>query len=188
MLVVGPAVLSLQELRPESCLGFARLGLSESLGITKRVGGQGNAADMSNTAKGPTFLNELTSVSLYKRSQGQTTRLVTVLAIVAVSVLGAVSLSQTTLSPYNESIRFGIPGIIAALGCWFGFRLVNWPRFAEFLISVQAEMDKVSWASKTEIIRATMVVLGTMFILGLALFLYDMLWFNLLSAATILGV
>ena len=45
--------------------------------------------------------------------------------------------------------------------------------FAAFLISVQAEMDKVSWSTWPELWRATVVVVGTMFLLGATLFVYD---------------
>lgn len=127
------------------------------------------------------------SVSLYKRSQGQLVRLATVLTLVAVCVLGTVSLSQTWLGAFDPPIQVGVPAALAFLGCWFAFRLVNWPRFAEFLISVQAEMDKVSWASRTELYRATLVVLGTMIVLSVLLFVYDLIWYQLLSATTILG-
>jgi preprotein translocase subunit SecE len=59
---------------------------------------------------------------------------------------------------------------------WFGYRLVNWPRFADFLIAVEAEMSKVSWPTKTELYRASMVVIFTMFFLAILLFCYDAFW------------
>ena len=73
-------------------------------------------------------------------------------------------------------IRRGIPFAIVAAGAWFAYRLVNIPRFADFLISVEAEMDKVSWASKDEVFRATVVVVTTMLFLGAVLFVYDVFW------------
>jgi preprotein translocase subunit SecE len=56
------------------------------------------------------------------------------------------------------------------------FRLVNWPNFANFLISVEAEMDKVSWASWDYLKRATGVVLVSMVVLGAYLFFCDIFW------------
>ena len=44
--------------------------------------------------------------------------------------------------------------VIAAIAAWVIFRLLNWPLFAEFLISVEAEMNRESWASKLEVARA----------------------------------
>ena len=54
--------------------------------------------------------------------------------------------------------------------------MVNYPRFADFLISVEAEMDKVSWSSKSELYRATVVVLVTMVLIGIILFVFDVIW------------
>lgn len=74
------------------------------------------------------------------------------------------------------SISVGIPVLFSAVGAWMIFRLVNWPRFADFLISVEAEMDKVSWPNRSELYRSTIVVLGTMFFLGFVLLAYDVVW------------
>jgi len=57
---------------------------------------------------------------------------------------------------------------------WLGFRIVNWPSFADFLIAVEAEMNKVSWPSRTELIRASMVVIVLMFGLTAVLYTYDL--------------
>ncbi len=73
-------------------------------------------------------------------------------------------------------IRIGIPVALSAIAVWCAFRAVNYSRFADFLISVEAEMDKVSWASRGELYRATIVVLTTMTFLGALLFVYDQLW------------
>ncbi len=64
---------------------------------------------------------------------------------------------------------------------WFGYRVVNWPRFADFLIAVEAEMNKVTWPSKDELIRASIVVIFTIFFLAIALFLFDIVWQQLFS-------
>ena len=37
-------------------------------------------------------------------------------------------------------------------------------------------MDKVSWPSKPELYRATVVVITTMVFIGIVLFFYDMFW------------
>jgi preprotein translocase subunit SecE len=69
-----------------------------------------------------------------------------------------------------------MPACLGALGMWLGYRLINWPRFADFLISVEAELNKVSWPKKTELYRASMVVIFTMALLALLLFCYDAIW------------
>ena len=61
-------------------------------------------------------------------------------------------------------------------GAWFGFRAVNLPSFADFLIAVEAEMKKVTWPGKDELVRAAIVVIFTIFFLAISLFLFDIVW------------
>jgi preprotein translocase subunit SecE len=112
------------------------------------------------------------SGSRYKRSQGRIARQATFLAILAAVAVGAWRLSggYGGDSPVG---RFVIPLAIAVLGAWAAFRVVNIPRFADFLISVEAEMNKVSWPSRGELFRASMVVLIVIFLLTAILFGYD---------------
>lgn len=122
------------------------------------------------------FWSELLAVDLYKRNQGRLARQLTAGAIGLMVVAGAYILSQGPMADYSKGVRVGVPLAISALAAWVVFRLVNYPRFAEFLISVEAEMGKVSWASKQELYRATVVVLCTMFFLAFVLFFFDFLW------------
>ena len=69
-----------------------------------------------------------------------------------------------------------IPFACLCAGFWFGYRVVNWPRFADFLIAVEAEMNKVTWPSKDELTRASIVVMFTIFFLASSLFLFDIVW------------
>jgi preprotein translocase subunit SecE len=47
------------------------------------------------------------------------------------------------------------------------------PTFADFLISVEGEMNKVSWPSRSELFRASLVVILVIFFLAALLFAYD---------------
>lgn len=69
-----------------------------------------------------------------------------------------------------------VPGLLLALGIWVAYRLVNMASFADFLIAVEAEMNKVSWPSRGELIRASAVVLVTMLVLAGVLFFFDVFW------------
>jgi preprotein translocase subunit SecE len=126
------------------------------------------------------FWSELLAVGLYKRSQGRLARQLTAAGIGAIVVAGAYVLSQGPLAGYSQNLRVGIPSLMTIAAGWVVYRLVNYPRFAEFLISVEAEMGKVSWAGKDELYRATIVVLSTMLFLGVILFFYDLLWQKIL--------
>jgi preprotein translocase subunit SecE len=126
------------------------------------------------------FWSELLTFDLYKRNQGRLARQLTAAGFGAMVVAGAYVLSQGPLHEMPRESKIGIPFLITAAAGWVIYRLVNYPRFAEFLISVEAEMGKVSWASKQELYRATIVVLSTMLFLGVILFFYDLLWQKIL--------
>ncbi len=126
------------------------------------------------------FWSELLAAGLYKRNQGRLARQLTAAGIGALVVAGTYVLSQGPLAGMERGVRVGIPLLITVAAAWVIYRLVNYPRFAEFLISVEAEMGKVSWAGKEELKRATIVVLSTMLFLGVILFVYDLLWQKIL--------
>lgn len=69
-----------------------------------------------------------------------------------------------------------IPGVLLVAGLWVAYRLVNVPAFADFLIAVEAEMNKVSWPTRAELFRSSMVVLITIFFLAAVLFGFDSFW------------
>ena len=63
-------------------------------------------------------------------------------------------------------------GFAVVLG-WLVFRIIHFPPFAEFLIATEAEMNKVSWTNKDDLIRATTVVLMTVVLMAVFLFVVD---------------
>jgi preprotein translocase subunit SecE len=65
---------------------------------------------------------------------------------------------------------------LLAVGLWLGFRIVNYPSFADFLIAVEAEMNKVSWPSRGELFRSSVVVIVVIFGLAAILLAYDIFW------------
>lgn len=128
----------------------------------------------------PPLTTELLHSSVYKRNQGRLVRQLTCLAIWIIVALGCwrlnVFLTGTIPNPRWQWLELAIPVALLAIGGWIGYRLVNWPRFADFLIAVEAEMNKVSWPSRTELIRASIVVIFTIFFLATILFLFDVVW------------
>jgi preprotein translocase subunit SecE len=110
------------------------------------------------------------NTSRYKRSQGKVARNVTLYALAAVFAVGAWKLNAMA---DNDLWRYGIPLVVLFAGWWASFRIINIPRFADFLISVEAEMNKVSWPDRAEAWRASLVVLIVIFLLAAVLFTYD---------------
>lgn len=82
-------------------------------------------------------------------------------------------------------LQFTVPLILIAATIWFAWRAVNYPTFADFLIATEAEINKVSWASRKSLIRDTIVVMTALLLLTLFLFFVDMFWGWLLSQSWI---
>lgn len=126
------------------------------------------------------FLQELFSVKLYKNSQGRIVRKLTMLAIAVLFASGAFKLYQMPFENIpvlaNDLTRACFAGFIALLGLWVGFRATHFPVFANFLISVESEMIKVSWPSPQEVYSSTIVVLVMFCILSAMIYLFDLLW------------
>lgn len=133
--------------------------------------------DIAQSSNAP-LRTELLHASVYKPTQGRIVRQLTALAVWVIVTLGCWRLYATLQGNFGAA-SYAVPAIPAVLlvaGLWFGFRVVNWPRFADFLIAVEAEMNKVTWPSKAELIRASIVVIFTIFFLAMALFLFDVVW------------
>ena len=135
-----------------------------------------------------TILSEMLSVGLYKRNQGRLSRQLTAAGVALIAVAGAYRLSQEVLLQYTPLVRFLIPAAVTVLGLWIAFRVVNVPRFAEFLISVEGEMNKVAWSSKAELYRATVVVIAVMAFMMLILKVFDALWVFVFTSIGVLRV
>ncbi len=131
------------------------------------------------------FLQELFHVGLYKRSQGRVTRQVTCAGVIAVLAVGLWRLSDALID-WGAAVQFGVPGALLLLSAWAAYRLVNVPAFADFLIAVEAEMNKVSWPTRTELYRSSIVVLVTIFALAAVLFAFDFFWRSLFQWTQIL--
>ena len=111
------------------------------------------------------FAANLARVDLYKPMQGWYARVYTAIGLGLVVAAGAWKIYEASLE-YQPLWRFGIPAAFAAILGWMVFRIVHFPPFAEFLIATEAEMNKVSWTSKDDLIRATTVVLTTVVLDG----------------------
>jgi preprotein translocase subunit SecE len=140
------------------------------------------------------FFQELFHVGLYKRSQGKIARQATFFALLVIIALGSWRLhvwmggigttavaateaeaANPALDVLSRTRGYTIPLAVLIVGSWIAFRVVQLPGFADFLISVEAEMNKVSWPSRSELFRATVVVILTIFLLSALLATYDVI-------------
>ena len=76
----------------------------------------------------------------------------------------------------STSALYIVGGMFALLGIWLAFRIVNMPPAAKFLITVEAEMGKVSWPNNKEVYVTTIVVIVVMMIFCVLLAIYDLFW------------
>lgn len=138
-----------------------------------------------DSSVGGSFWAELFSGRIPKARQGRIVRQLTALSIWVAAWLGSWQLFETLKSGLFPDLRdsaagpyviYGLPVLMAIAGMWIGFRIVCWPRFASFLIDVEAELSKVSWPSKSELYKAAGVVIFTMAFMATVLFCFDMLW------------
>lgn len=122
------------------------------------------------------YLQELFQLRLFKPKQGRHARQWTLIAIGVVLAVGAWSLKGwLEAESFSTATVIGLPIAVLALTGWAAFRLIQLPKFAEFLIAVEAEMGKVSWPTQSELIKASSVVIFVIFGLAALLFLYDWL-------------
>ena len=121
------------------------------------------------------FLSELFQVGLYKPNQGRLVRQVTFLSIAILVCLIAYELYNSTWTTTSTG-KFTLGAVTAAIGFWFAYRVVNYSKFADFLISVQAELNKVTWPSREQLKRASLVVIFVIFFMALVLYVFDLFW------------
>lgn len=131
------------------------------------------------------FVANAFSTKLYKPKQGWNTRLYTGIGLGLVLAFGVWRMHEMLIES-SLAVRFGVPTITAAVFGWLIFRIVQYPQFAEFLIATEAEMNKVSWTTKEDLYRSSVVVLATVAVLAIYLYVIDAFWIFLLKGLGVL--
>jgi preprotein translocase subunit SecE len=131
------------------------------------------------------FLLNLSRGDLYKPMQGWYARVYTGLALGLVAAAGGMRVYEAS-NEYAPIWRISLPAAFAVVLGWIIFRIVQFPPFAEFLIATEAEMNKVSWTNKEDLIRSTTVVLMTVVLMAVFLFVVDRLWTFILQMLGVL--
>ncbi|MDR0608746.1 MAG: preprotein translocase subunit SecE [Planctomycetaceae bacterium] len=137
------------------------------------------------------LFKELFRVRRYKNNQGRSVRRLTMFGVWAVFICGAYKFTQLAFdwAPllHEQQIRYIVGLLFVMAGMWFGYRLVHWPVFADFLVSVESEMVKVSWPGKAELYSSAIVVLVMFAILSAMIYLFDLVWVSFFNLLGILG-
>lgn len=122
------------------------------------------------------FLSELFQFGLYKPNQGRVVRQVTFFTSAFLGCLVAWEVKRSSLLGSLGAGGYLVMIAIAALMIWLAYRVVNYSVFADFLIAVEAEMNKVSWPTRRELWNASLVVMFVIFSMAAFLFLFDAIW------------
>lgn len=134
-------------------------------------------AKSSSTSQSSGWFSEFFRANLYKKTQGKVARQLTFFALAIIFVIGAWRVSQEFwISGLFTGAEYAAAGVILVAGLWFCYRLVNIARFADFLIAVEAEMNKVSWPTKQELVRSSIVVIFIIFFMAALLYGFDLVW------------
>jgi preprotein translocase subunit SecE len=118
---------------------------------------------------------------IYKRGQGKNTRLCSAFGVATIIAFGCWRLykwldAQGFVSDPRVALWVStlIPaGLFVILGLLI-FWLVNTPTIADFMISAEGEIKKVSWSSRREIAVSTVIVIIVVASMAVLLFVTDM--------------
>lgn len=116
------------------------------------------------------------NLNIYKQGQAKNTRLWTAIAAFVVVAYGCYVLHlklQTIGNVWIETlVPFGLCVIFGGVIAW----VMNKASVADFLISSEGEIKKVSWSTRKEIVASTTVVIVTMVIIAMLLAAVDYLF------------
>lgn len=125
----------------------------------------------------PGFWSELFRFGVYKPNQGRIVRQLTFLAIALVALLAGYEMYRTGwFTGFFQGSKYFSLILFSAIGLWFAFRVVNYSVFSDFLIAVEAEMNKVSWPTKSQLWNASLVVMFVIFAMAALLYAFDIIW------------
>ena len=96
---------------------------------------------------------------VYKRGQGTASRITVLVAVSAIVFFGCRQLVDSISGAVSTQTAWIIGGSVFAVCVLVTLHIINVPRIVDFLIASEAELRKVSWPTKPELIRQTVVVL-----------------------------
>lgn len=87
---------------------------------------------------------------------------------------------------YRLYIQAGVAAGIIVVAGWVTFRVLNSPRIVEFMIATEAEMRKVNWPSRREVMGSTWVVICGTLMMAVGLLVVDVIFSELFRAIRVL--
>ena len=121
--------------------------------------------------------------SIYKKGQGKVTRLASAIGLIVVSAAGCYKLydwlaCSSLVSDRRMQLLIStlVPATVFAITSALFLLLVNRPTVADFMISAEGEIKKVSWSTKKEIAVSTFIVIVVMALMATILGLTDVIF------------
>jgi len=134
-------------------------------------------------------------IRLYKPGQGKFVRWTSAIGAAVIGLAGArwvhEELRRFRFLQGDQGfvIRTLIPVALVVFVAWLIVYLVGQRRdVVDFMIATEGEMKKVNWSSRREVLGATRVVIFTVLVLGLMLFVVDLLFMLVFSAIGVLHI
>jgi len=134
-------------------------------------------------ARRPARVGRRSPFEIYKKGQGYYTRMGTAIGAGVLVLAGAHYLYEKLGVYYDENriwtlyLRVGVPvAFIAVMGLIIYWVVGLSRRCCDFMIATEGEMKKVSWSTRKEVIGSTKVVIAVVVLLGLMLFLVDLVF------------
>jgi preprotein translocase subunit SecE len=120
----------------------------------------------------------LLSAGVVKPNQGRVVRQVTFFGLWFLYGLAGWLVADYLVGVFRgtEAATYAAVFAVSGLAFWVAYRSVNIPAFTDFLIGVEAEMRKVTWPTRTELIAGSSVVLFVVVSLAVMMFGFDFLW------------
>jgi len=120
-------------------------------------------------------------LNIYKRGQGKYTRLYSGLAIGTIVAIGCwqlykklhgLNIGQSLL----QWVEVLVPAVLFAVLGLLVFWLVNKPAVADFMISSEGELKKVSWSSRQELVVSTFIVVCVVIFMAILMCVTDVVF------------
>ncbi len=123
----------------------------------------------------------------YKPGQGYWTRTLSFLGLMTLAASGAGWLWRE-LGRTHLYVQATVAAVIILGAFGIGWYLFNKPRIVDFMIATEAEMKKVNWPTRREIIGSTWLVIAGTFLLAAVLFGIDVIFSSFFSFINVLHV
>ncbi len=129
------------------------------------------------------------ALGIYKPGQGRISRVSMGLLLAMWTAYGAHSLAgqladvggRIPVAGMTFTLAQVIPVVLFVVAMLALLWLLNWRRFADFLIETEIEMRKVDWPARRTVVMSSVVVIVTVIVMSLFLYGVDYVVYGLLK-------